>query len=131
MVVQNNPIYLPYTEIKKYQQIFKDYGYEFMKVFNSKDENYYLDKRLYAMIEHKDIGFCVNIVPLYLDKKHWLQCITYPEKTIFAGKEYTSYRYYCDYVENENDCIKKVINQIVLLKKQKQYRELEKIKIDF
>lgn len=130
MVLQHNPIYLPYTEIKKYQQLFKDYGYEFI-IDYGKNEYYYYDKKLYAMIEHKDNGFCVNIVPLYFDKKHCLQVITYPVKTMFAGKEYTCYKFYCDYVENETDFIKKVINQIGLIKKQKQYRELEKIAQDF
>lgn len=130
MIVQNNPIYLPYTELKKYRQIFKDYGYELV-IDYGKSEYFYYDKKLYAMIDHKDEGFCVNIIPLYFDKKHRLQVITYPEKTIIDKKEFTSFKYYCDYVENENDCIKKVINQIRLIKKQKQYRELEKIKIDF
>lgn len=130
MIVQNNPIYLPYTELKKYRQIFKDYGYELV-IDYGKSEYFYYDKKLYAMIDHKDEGFCVNIIPLYFDKKHRLQVITYPEKTIIDKKEFTSYKFYCDYVENENDCIKKVINQIRLIKKQKQYRELEKIKIDF
>lgn len=130
MIVQHKQIYLPYTELKKYQQLFKDYGYELV-IDYSKSEYYYYDKKLYAMIEHKDEGFCVNIIPLYFDKKHRLQVITYPEKTIIAKKEFTSFKFYCDYVENETDCIKKMINQIGLLKKEKNYRELEKIANDF
>lgn len=131
MIVQNSPVYLPYTELKKYQQLLKDYGYELIRDFKNKNEYYYYDRKLYAMIELKDEGFCVNIVPLYFDKNHCLQIITYPEKTIIAKKEFTSYRYYSDYVENETDCIKKMINQIGLLKKEKHYREIEKIKFDF
>lgn len=131
MIVQNSPVYLPYTELKKYQQIFKDYGYELNKSFNNKSEYYYYDKKLYAMIEHKDEGFCVNIVPLHFNKEHCLQIIKYPEKIIIGKKEFTSYKYYSDYVENETDCIKKIINQIGLLKKEKHYREMEKIKFDF
>lgn len=130
MIVQNSPVYLPYTELRKYQKLLKDYGYELATNYD-KHEYYYYDQKLYAMIEHKDIGFCVNIIPLYFDKKHRLQVITYPEKTVIGNKEFTSYKYYCDYVENETDCIKKMINQIGLLKKEKHYREIEKIKFDF
>lgn len=130
MIVQNSPIYLPYTELKKYRQLFKDYGYELGIDYN-KSEYYYYDRKLYAMIDHKNWGFCVNIVPLSFDKNHRLQVITYPVKTIISNKEFTSFKCYCDYVENETDCIKKIINQIGLLKKEKNYRELEKIKFDF
>ena len=130
MIVQNSPIYLPYTELKKYRQLFKDYGYELGIDYN-KSEYYYYDRKLYAMIDHKSWGFCVNIVPLCFDKNHHLQVITYPEKTIIAKKEFTSFKYYCDYVENETDCIKKITNQIGLLKKEKHYKEIEKIKFDF
>jgi hypothetical protein len=73
----------------------------------------------------------VNVVPLCFDKNHHLQVITYPEKTIISNKEFTSFKYYCDYVENETDCIKKIINQIGLLKKEKHYKEIEKIANDF
>lgn len=130
MIVQHKQIYLPYTELRKYQKLLKDYGYELATNYD-KHEYYYYDRKLYAMIEHKDEGFCVNIIPLYFDKKHRLQAITYPEKTVIGNKEFTSYKYYCDYVENETDCIKKMINQIGLLKKEKNYRELEKIANDF
>lgn len=131
MIVQNSPIYLPYTELKKYRQLFKDYGYELVRDNSRKHEYYYYDKKLYAMIEHRNWGFCVNIVPLCFDKSHRTHVITYPEKTIIGNKEFTSLKYYCDYVENETDCIKKIINQIELLKKEKHYREIEKIKFDF
>lgn len=130
MIVQNSPVYLPYTEIKKYQKLLKDYGYVLATNYD-KHEYYYYDQKLYAMIEHKDIGFSVNIVPLCFDKSHRTHVITYPEKTIIGNKEFTSYKYYCDYVENEKDCITKITNQIGMLKKEKNYREIEKIKIDF
>lgn len=130
MIVQNSPVYLPYTELRKYQKLLKDYGYVLATNYD-KHEYYYYDQKLYAMIEHKDIGFCVNIVPLCFDKSHRTHVIVYPEKTVIGNKEFTSYKYYCDYVENETDCIKKMINQIGLLKKEKHYREIEKIKFDF
>lgn len=130
MIVQNSPIYLPYTELKKYQKLLKDYGYELATNYD-KHEYYYYDQKLYAMIEHKDIGFCVNIVPLCFDKSHRTHVITYPEKTIIGKKEFISFKYYCDYVENEKDCITKITNQIGLLKKEKHYKEIEKIKFDF
>ena len=131
MIVQNSPVYLPYTELKKYRQLFNDYGYELVRDYKGKNEYYYYDKKLYAMIEHKSEGFCVNIVPLCFNKNHRLHVITYPEITIIGKKEFTSFKYYSDYVENETDCIKKMTNQIGLLKKEKHYREIEKIKFDF
>lgn len=130
MIVQNSPVYLPYTEIRKYQKLLKDYGYELATNYD-KHEYYYYDEKLYAMIEHKNEGFCVNIVPLCFDKSHRTHVIVYPEKTIIGNKEFTSYKYYCDYVENENDCIKKLTNQIGMLKKEKHYKAIEKIKNDF
>lgn len=130
MIVQNSPVYLPYTELRKYQKLLKDYGYELVTNYD-KHEYYYYDLKLYAMIEHKDIGFCVNIVPLCFDKSHRTHVIVYPEKTVIGNKEFTSHKYYCDYVENETDCIKKITNQIGMLKKEKHYREIEKIKFDF
>lgn len=130
MIVQNSPVYLPYTEIRKYQKLLKDYGYELATNYD-KHEYYYYDEKLYAMIEHKNEGFCVNIVPLCFDKSHRTHVIVYPEKTIIGNKEFTSYKYYCDYVENEKDCIKKITNQIGMLKKEKHYKAIEKIKNDF
>lgn len=130
MIVQNSPVYLPYTEIRKYQKLLRDYGYELATNYD-KHEYYYYDQKLYAMIEHKNEGFCVNIVPLCFDKSHRTHVIVYPEKTIIGNKEFTSYKYYCDYVENENDCIKKLTNQIGMLKKEKHYKAIEKIKFDF
>ena len=53
------------------------------------------------------------------------------EKTIIGNKEFTAYKYYCDYVENEKDCINKITNQIGMLKKEKHYKAIDKIKFDF
>lgn len=134
MVVQNNPIYLPYKDLKKYRQILRDYGYEFNSNSyrkGSSSEFFYYDNKLYAIIEHRKEGFTLNIVPLVINKKKCLVVPTYKDTTKYNDFIFVSNHYYRDFVENEKDCRKKIENQLALIKKRIEYRTLEQIKKDF
>jgi hypothetical protein len=132
MIVQHNPIYLPYTEIKKYRTIFKDYGYTVTNDYSSgrKLEFWFYDKRLYATIEHLSIGFAINVVPLIFNRKKRLEIVKYQIRIEYGGTELMCGVYYHDFVENEKDLRTKLERQIEMVKKEKQYIELEKIEND-
>lgn len=134
MIVQNSPIYLPYKDLKKYRQILRDYGYKFNSnsyYQGTPNEYFYYDNRLYAEIEHRREGFLLNIVPLFMNKKKCLEIPKYKETTACNGFIIVGHHFYCDFVENEKDCRKKIENQLALIKKRIEYRTLEQIKKDF
>lgn len=134
MIVQNNPIYLPYKDLKKYRQILRDYGYEFNSNSyrkGSSSEFFYYDNKLYAEIEHRREGFLLNIIPLFINKKKCLEIPTYIDTARYKEFTLVGHHYYSDFVENEKDCRKKIENQLALIKKRIEYRILEQIKKDF
>ena len=131
MIVQNSPIYLPYKDLKKYRQILRDYGYKFNPNSHYPNEFFYYDNRLYAEIEHRREGFLLNIVPLFMNKKKCLEVPTYIDTARYKEFTLVGHHYYCDFVENEKDCRKKIENQLALIKKRIEYRTLEQIKKDF
>lgn len=133
MIVQHNPTYLPYTEIKKYRTIFKEYGYTVTNDYSGgrKLEFWFYDKRLYATIEHLNIGFAINVVPLIFNKNKRLEILKYKARIEYHGTELMCSIYYHDFVDSEKDLRTKLQNQIEMLKKDKNYRELEKITQDF
>ena len=134
MIVQNSPIYLPYKDLKKYRQILRDYGYKFNSNSYYKgtpNEYFYYDNRLYAEIEHRKEGFLLNIVPLFMNKKNRLEVPTYKDTAVCNEFILVGHHYYRDFVENEQDCRKKIENQLALIKKRIEYRTLEQIKKDF
>ena len=133
MVVQHNQIYLPYTDIKKYRTILKEYGYSVSTDYSGgrKIEFWFYDKRLYATIEHLRIGFTINVVPLIFNKNKRLEILKYQSRIEYNGAVLNCSIYYHDYVESEKDLRTKLQNQIEMIKKDKNYRELEKIEQDF
>lgn len=133
MIVQHNPTYLPYTEIKKYRSIFKEYGYTFTKDYSGgrNIEFWFYDKRLYATIDHLSTGFTINVVPLIFNKNKRLEIPKYQARIEYHGTELNCSIYYHDYVDCEQDLRTKLQNQIEMVKKDKNYRELEKIANDF